>query len=301
MARTAPALVLVCLLVLLGCDGGQGGSSPPLPSPSPRPAPDVVRQGWTSSELVITYIGNAGFIVQSGENKIAIDALFQFDSCPGGTGALQPRLTDATAPFDDIDLVLATHDHGDHFDAAIVGRYLESHPATRLVAATTAAAGVLARYPGLQGRAAGYWPAYGTEERTVANGIEIDILFLPHGTRDYPNVGFVFGLGGYRLFHTGDTGGSTTAETLQILLDNQVPARGIDIAFPAFFYAAQTPPTIVQQGIPARLLVPMHFWCTDASLEAAIPVIEAQLPGAMVFRQPLQRLTLRPTTPTELR
>src|SRR5512147_2776523 len=54
----------------------------------------------------ITYVANSGFLIWAGEKKVLVDALFDNDHGHPGAPTL---VRDGKAPFDDIDLVLATH------------------------------------------------------------------------------------------------------------------------------------------------------------------------------------------------
>ncbi|MBE0675226.1 MAG: MBL fold metallo-hydrolase, partial [Bacteroidales bacterium] len=58
----------------------------------------------------VTYIGNAGFMINIGDKKILVDALFKgFAGDYEIPQEVQDKLTLAQAPFDDVDLILVTH------------------------------------------------------------------------------------------------------------------------------------------------------------------------------------------------
>ncbi len=69
------------------------------------------------AELEITYVANEGFLLAGGGKKVLIDALFDggIAGYPTIPDELRPSLEQARPPFDGVDLVLATHFHGDHF------------------------------------------------------------------------------------------------------------------------------------------------------------------------------------------
>ena len=164
--------------------------------------------------LVLTYVANAGALVASGESKVLIDGLF--DKPNPEYRAPAPEILDkmmkGAAPFDDVDLVIVTHNHPDHFDAGVALRYLEARPESVLVAPSDAVEAMR--------RAAADWTKLG--RRVVALDIKVgeqtkrDVAGIPvtafrtlhSGDRESPmNLMYLFELGGRRVFHEGDSNG----------------------------------------------------------------------------------------------
>ncbi len=78
----------------------------------------------------VVHLGNEGFLIAGGGKKVLIDALHG-DGLNGYVAlpaADRERLEAAGAPYDGVDLVLATHRHDDHFSPSSLGRYLEAQP-----------------------------------------------------------------------------------------------------------------------------------------------------------------------------
>ena len=79
----------------------------------------------SGNEVSVTYVGNAGFLIKIGDKKILIDALFK-----GAAGTyeipldIQQKLKLAQEPFDNVDLILVTHAHGDHVDFDMVRQHM---------------------------------------------------------------------------------------------------------------------------------------------------------------------------------
>ena len=85
----------------------------------------------------VTYIGSAGFMLDSESRKILVDAPFadfvqQFE-VPIASQITQDNIAMAKAPFNDIDLLLITHSHPGHFDFGIVAECMKSNPEAKLV------------------------------------------------------------------------------------------------------------------------------------------------------------------------
>ena len=81
--------------------------------------------------VTVTLVANAGVLLTYHGRKILIDGLYMvldsaFSDLP--TDTIQSlRLN--RAPFDGVDYILFTHEHSDHFSAAMVQAYLQKHSA----------------------------------------------------------------------------------------------------------------------------------------------------------------------------
>ncbi len=96
--------------------------------------------------LTVTYIANEGFLIESAGKKILIDALFggwQSDWCDVPSDSLLQLITSAHPPFDNIDLIVVTHAHSDHFNADITAAHLK-HNSRGILVCTPRAAELLA-------------------------------------------------------------------------------------------------------------------------------------------------------------
>ena len=84
----------------------------------------------------VTYIANEGFLIEVGSQKIMIDAIFDDRSISYAHVPDEETLSlmqASKAPFDDIDLLLVTHSHRDHFSVAPVLEHLKSNPSCVLI------------------------------------------------------------------------------------------------------------------------------------------------------------------------
>ena len=75
-----------------------------------------------SPSLTVEYLANEGVLISSGSSSVLIDGLFG-DGLPGYATvppAVRDSLERALGRFGDIDLVLVTHVHRDHFSAPAV-------------------------------------------------------------------------------------------------------------------------------------------------------------------------------------
>lgn len=80
--------------------------------------------------IEVTYVANMGYLLRIGDSKILIDSLYTAvnKNYSAPTEELRDKIIRGVRPFDRIALVLATHRHPDHFQAATVLSFLQHHP-----------------------------------------------------------------------------------------------------------------------------------------------------------------------------
>ena len=92
------------------------------------------------------YLANAGVMIARGDTKILFDPFFRndyglYDRVPA---EMESALFDGAPPWDGIDAIFISHHHGDHFDPAIVMKFLQKWPTVELVAPQQAVTALLA-------------------------------------------------------------------------------------------------------------------------------------------------------------
>jgi L-ascorbate metabolism protein UlaG (beta-lactamase superfamily) len=237
--------------------------------------------------LQVTYVGNAGFLVQMGKKKILIDGCFR-----GFAGSyllpqeIQDKLAKAEPPFDGIDLILATHAHGDHFDSELVRRHLQSSPKAVFASTRQATAPLM----DLRGRVLTFEASRGKADRREVAGIHVEALYLPHGAPaagkpEILNYGYVVSVGGFSFFHTGDIDPSQV--TFEEFRAYDLPERKLDIAFIQHYclLGDASDRRLVREGIGARRIIPSHYHLTDPPLRIA--AVLGQYPDAIFFQKEL--------------
>jgi L-ascorbate metabolism protein UlaG (beta-lactamase superfamily) len=228
----------------------------------------------------VTYIGNAGFMITAGDKKILIDALWK--SLAEG----DPRpadISDAQPPYDDIDLILITHDHADHFAPDIVCEYMKNNPDTAVVAPKTAVHALMAH--GCRDAALIDLEAEHSTQMIV-NDIGVKAMFLSHGMANYENLGYLVTTGGRRFFHTGDVEFTAAVYDLRNFGIWDTP---LDVAFIAHFFLINESSSILR-GVPPNYIVPMHYFFTDPEFDPA--AVLAVYPDAVLFEEELESWTM---------
>ncbi len=164
--------------------------------------------------LALTYVANCGVMVSSGDLKVLVDALF--DKPNPEYRAPAPEVLDkmmkGAAPFDGVDLVLVTHNHPDHFDAALAVRYLETRPEPVLAAPSDAVEAMrkaAANWTKIEPRVVALDIRVGEKEKKDLKRISVTAFRTLHsGDRESPmNLMYLFEIGGRRIWHEGDSNG----------------------------------------------------------------------------------------------
>ncbi len=239
----------------------------PLQDPASMPLPFVllaillvVAPAWAQVE--VTYIANEGFLLASGESKVLVDALLD-EGLRGYARPTEPTriaLEAAQPPFDGVDLVLATHFHGDHFGPRAVSRHLAANPSALLVSTPQAIARLT---PELSGRSRAVHPAEGEVERLTVGDVRLTVLNLHHGRdRDPPvqNLGFLIEMGGVMLLHVGDT--EVGVEDVRAYRQE---LERVDLGLiPTWFLAYEGWSRVTREIFRPREIVMMHLAEADA-------------------------------------
>lgn len=220
--------------------------------------------------LTLAYIANEGVLLSSGDKKVLIDALF--DKPHPDYRAPSPEALDGlmkgTPPFDGVDLLLVTHDHPDHFDAALAARYLAASAGTTLVAPSDAVASLrkaaAAEWGKIEPRVVSLDLKVGEKSARDFSGLAVKAFRTLHsGDRESPmNLIYLFDLEGWRVVHEGDSPGKSE-EFARLGLG----AEAIDLALVHFWFP------LVPDGVrllrdvlkPAHIAL-MHYAISDETV-----------------------------------
>jgi L-ascorbate metabolism protein UlaG (beta-lactamase superfamily) len=242
-----------------------------LPTATSRPTepPTLTPFPWPTSEGTfdgarVTFINQAGFLITVGDKKVLIDALFEtnMQNIDPPDEVLE-RIVNGEPPFDQIDLVFATHDHFDHFSVDLVRDHLRNNPAAVFISSPDAVRRIQRLGDEFDERLIAVNLQPGERSRLSVNGIELDCLYITHGHPSMQNIGVVITVGEYTFFHTGDMNIDSSVEYYISLEDFQeygLHQIEIDLAIlPAHIYSLEEGVTLIENGIQARYLSPMHY------------------------------------------
>lgn len=231
----------------------------------------------------VTFIGNSGFLIAAGGRKVLIDAFFE-GFPPGYTLPANVRdlLVKAQPPFDHVDLILATHAHGDHFSAAMVRQYLQTCSDAVFVSTTQATS----QLPGFGERVIAADPVEASPVNLEANGILVEAVYMSHGyppnaPKEIFNNAYVVTLNGITFFHTGDIA------NLQDVEQYRLADKHIDMAFIQHFHLLDGGfRDLLKHDIGATYLFPIHYQFTEPVFDAN--VVLSNYPQVVLFNGELE-------------
>ncbi len=254
--------------------------------------------------LEITYIANEGFLlvippaeipgnVAINENKVLIDGLFREGVEGYATVPLDRREDVETArpPFD-AKVVLVSHYHADHFDAAAVARYLKHNFRAELVSSEQVVERVAEALNDdiiLRNRVhAVVGGAADSAASRSFGGISVHLRRISHGSgrhAEIQNLAQVVTLVGWKILHIGDAdAGEEEFKRLDFKKEK------LDVAFIPFWYLADDKgAALVKRHVHPRIVVAMHI--PPAELERRTTEIRARFPEAVIFSEPFEAKT----------
>ncbi|HET9439198.1 MAG TPA: MBL fold metallo-hydrolase [Longimicrobiales bacterium] len=241
--------------------------------------------------VTVTFLANEGVLLTAGGRKVLIDALFEKYKTGFALPADSTRsaLAGARAPFNDVDAVLFTHYHGDHFHPAPVAAHMRANARATLLTSQQvidSLHGRLSAGEPIANRFRARSMAPGAKRREIVNGIRIDVLGLPHGGRpDVQHLGFIVELGGRRVLHLGDA--DFNAQTFAAL---RLDTMRIDVALvPEWALLDGQSRQIVQRWIRPRQIVAIHVM--EGQQERVARAVRRVLPSATTFTRSLETRT----------
>ncbi|GAB5526736.1 MAG: hypothetical protein Roseis2KO_46080 [Roseivirga sp.] len=246
----------------------------------------IVSVSACSQQLTITYIANEGVLIESAGKKVIIDALFDkyYDAYLFPDEALLEKMISGEAPYNNVDLLLSTHIHRDHFAPTMTGRFLKGHPETKLISSAQLAGSVAEDYA--DGESLGNQMegiARDTEiHQQEVNGIKVTAFFIYHSggsrTRSIENMGFLVDINGTKILHLGDS--DMNPDRFKTL---DLKSLGVDIALVPYWYMAdETGVSIINDYIQPKNLIGIHYPKVGSPM--ALKEIAKSFPEAKVFQ-----------------
>lgn len=239
--------------------------------------------------IEITYIANEGMLLSSGDQQVLIDGLFQenvygYQHIPK---KLREQLETAVAPYDQIDLLLVTHLHLDHFHAESIGRHLSYNENAALIAGQDVV-GLLssdyADFAAIKNRIHSVALPWKQHVALTVDGFEVSALRIRHGgSMNYgmDHLGYLLHVGPFKILHIGDV---EIAE--EDFSSFALPDEEVDIAFiPDWFLKTSNGQKIVKELIQPKEIIAIHV--RPSKVQELKQTLQSNFPKAVVFEAPL--------------
>jgi L-ascorbate metabolism protein UlaG (beta-lactamase superfamily) len=257
----------------------------------------------------IQYIANEGFLIEVGDTKVLIDALFDdrtinFAHAPDEETLA--RMTSADPPFDDVDVILATHRHRDHFGIGPVFERLTNDSSIVFVGPTQAVEELKIVAPDLEGfsdRVQEIDMDLFDSTEVEISGIAIRAIRFRHSAymvtdeatgKEYnrhegvENLIYLIEMGGVRFLHVGD---ATVTQNLEFFTGEPFPEGAIDFVFLEYFDWSEETKEILDRWMQPEHVIFMHLPPEPEKIDQIERRLEATFPNAVVFDEPLQMRT----------
>ena len=194
-------------------------------------------------------------------------------------GGCQQPLRLVQTICDEVDLILVTHDHLDHFDAGLVRQYLQANPKTRIASTSQ----VTAKLSDLKEQVITLNARQGKTDQVIVNEIQVKAYFLSHDKEagDVINYGYLITINDILFFHAGDFNDSAGA--LSVLKTYQLDQEGIDVAFVPYWLLPLFTIDSDNDRIGSKHIFPIHYQFYDVQF-----IKELYHPQAIFFDYNLQ-------------
>lgn len=192
----------------------------------------------------VRHIGNAGLLIQQGQTKILFDPLYRngFNNYYLVPADVKADVLSGSPPFDDINAILISHAHGDHFDAEDVIEFHRANPQALIIGPAQAmtvieeAGDVSAA---MRARMVPMGLEYGQDPLKLEfEGLMVEAVRIPHaggpGRRAIENLVYRVTLeGAATVMHMGD---ADPALEYFSPFESHWQARTTDTAFPPYWF-----------------------------------------------------------------
>jgi L-ascorbate metabolism protein UlaG (beta-lactamase superfamily) len=158
----------------------------------------------------VTYISNAGVMVELDGRKILIDSIsgstIPYYRSP--SAATRKRMILGLPPFDNIACLLITHHHSDHFDPEGAACFVRHRRDAPVIATREVVSQIYSRLGSMEKRSLipVETPA-GVFQEISVNGMKIQAVAMRHDGeqyRDVPNLAYLIEAAGKTILHVGD-------------------------------------------------------------------------------------------------
>jgi len=244
------------------------------------------------ADITIVQLANEGAIISDGEVSVMIDGMVVepysvYGGLPENAAAL---FNQASGPYADVDLALASHRHHDHNQPKYACQFMKKSGDTQFISSSQVLGLMREKCRKLvttSPRIREIDPQYGAPEVFEESGVKVTAFLLSHGTRKYAkiqNYGHLIEIGGVTVLHIGDA-----AMSPQDFQTAGLDQTEVDIALiPFWFFRPGPGADIVKQYMDAPVKVAVHIPPSEMT-EIKAYLVE-NFPAVTVLEGPMKEL-----------
>ncbi len=245
------------------------------------------------ADVEITFLGNQGYLISDGKDKILIDAFLgeSYAIFEGLEDQSELSMKKAVGKFDGVDIGLASHRHFEHFQPDTACAFLKSSPATLMVSSAQVITVLKERCKPFAKTHANIQVAkikLGVATIYSRDKVKVEIIPLSHGVGKYASLqhyGHLMTVGGKTILHIGDAA-AAPVDYVAAGLQN----RHLDIVIaPYTYFLRPSGKLILSKYIHAETKIVGHIPPKEkAEINAAIA---ESFPAAIFFDQRMSTKT----------
>ena len=186
-----------------------------------------------SGAVELCHVANAGFLIKGENASVLIDGLMREDQYEGRfalpSEAMFGNMMRKSDVFENLQLVLSTHRHGDHFDPKATVQHMRSTEGVRYAVPADALPTLEANSLTEEEKDRLFVVEDGPQSEFSHAGISVQTFDVDHGPNQPQNVGYRVTVDGVSFFHTGDI--SATREQLSAAGVNGVSVDALIMPF----------------------------------------------------------------------
>lgn len=216
--------------------------------------------------LHISYVGNMGVLLSSGEKAVLIDGLhkeykpaYVFPSDNTTAEIIQGIYQEQGK----VNMALITHYHRDHFDAALTSAFLLANPGSYVLGGLQVIDKIRAEQEVNQSQIAEQLKLIPYDNAIHAikqKTLEVEAFKCPHVNKarhaSVQNLAYIIHMHGYSILHLGDSNWDVASDALQ---NANLPDQQIDIAIlPYWMLLDRTSKEKVDRLIDPKILIATH-------------------------------------------
>ncbi|MBN2009001.1 VCBS repeat-containing protein [candidate division KSB1 bacterium] len=259
-----------------------------------------VAEVWLNSsgkKVDITFIGNEGFLITGVNGRVLIDGIYNqgYGQYPVPSTEVLTQERNAIAPFDHLTALLFTHQHPDHFHAGYAVDHLKNDTTCMLIGPSQVHTLLKAvnGYNAINDRIIDISYVATPDIDTTVQNMNFRTIALPHANNpagNIENIGFLFDMNGYTIFHCGDA----NSTDIQAFQNANLAEANIDVAFLAkfFFDPDNTTGQEIIHYLHPKAIVLMHVDMTKYDYYQNIISSLPDIPPVYIMRTPMEQLTI---------